>query len=53
MQQIRKLNPRLTNPDHIESGQKIRLPATATAVGGTENFLLPVGMVTPEQKDVQ
>jgi general secretion pathway protein A len=27
MQEIRKLNPGLNNPDHIESGQKIRLPA--------------------------
>ena len=28
MQEIRKLNPRLNDPDHIESGQKIRLPAS-------------------------
>jgi general secretion pathway protein A len=27
MQEIRKLNPGLNNPDHIESGQKIRVPA--------------------------
>ena len=26
LQEIRKLNPGLSNPDHIESGQKIRLP---------------------------
>lgn len=29
LQEIRKLNPRLNNPDHIESGQTIRLPALA------------------------
>jgi general secretion pathway protein A len=28
LQEIRNLNPRLNNPDHIESGQKIRLPAS-------------------------
>ena len=27
---IRGLNPWLTNPDHIQPGQKIRMPATAT-----------------------
>jgi hypothetical protein len=30
MQEIRKLNPGLNNPDHIESGQKIRLPASGS-----------------------
>jgi general secretion pathway protein A len=32
LQEIHRLNPRLSNPDHIESGQMIRLPASgATA----------------------
>ncbi len=30
MQEIRKLNPGVNNPDHIESGQKIRLPASGS-----------------------
>lgn len=30
LQQIRKLNPRLNNLDHIESGEKIRLPVSAS-----------------------
>jgi general secretion pathway protein A len=34
LQEIRKLNPELNNPDHIESGQKIRLPAAG--VNGAE-----------------
>lgn len=28
LQEIHRLNPRLSNPDHIESGQMIRLPAS-------------------------
>jgi general secretion pathway protein A len=31
MQQIHLLNPWLNNPDHIESGQNIRIPLTAAA----------------------
>jgi general secretion pathway protein A len=53
IQEIRKLNPRLGNPDHIESGQKIRLPATPTTLGGTEEILEPAGMPMPEKRDVQ
>jgi general secretion pathway protein A len=30
LQEIRKLNPRLNNLDHIETGQKIRLPGSLT-----------------------
>ena len=30
MQQIHQLNPSLNNPDHIESGQSIRIPVLAT-----------------------
>jgi general secretion pathway protein A len=30
LQEIRKLNPRLNNLDHIETGQKIRLPGSVT-----------------------
>jgi hypothetical protein len=29
LQQIHELNPSLSNPDHIETGQKIRLPVAA------------------------
>jgi hypothetical protein len=29
MQQIHQLNPSLNNPDHIESGQSIRIPVLA------------------------
>jgi hypothetical protein len=28
LEEIRKLNPRLSNPDHIETGQKIRIPGS-------------------------
>lgn len=53
MQDIRKLNPRLGNPNHIESGEKIRLPVTSATLGGTEVILEPAGMHMPENKDVQ
>jgi hypothetical protein len=32
LQQIRKLNPELSNLDHIETGQKIRLPVSEAVV---------------------
>jgi hypothetical protein len=28
LQEIHRLNPALSNPDHIEAGQRIRIPAT-------------------------
>jgi nucleoid-associated protein YgaU len=31
LHQIQALNPRLTDPDHIETGQKIRLPGPTPA----------------------
>ncbi len=33
LREIRKLNPGLSNPDHIETGQKIRLPALEAVMG--------------------
>ena len=36
LQEIHRLNPWLSNPDHIESGQRIRIPvsgATETLIG--------------------
>jgi hypothetical protein len=30
LEQLRGLNPSLNNPDRIRTGQKIRIPATAT-----------------------
>ena len=30
LEELRGLNPSLSNPDHIRTGQKIRIPATAT-----------------------
>ncbi len=33
LQQIHELNPSLSNPDHIESGQKIRIPVLAAQNG--------------------
>jgi type II secretory pathway predicted ATPase ExeA len=53
IQEIRKLNPRLSNPDHIESGQKLQLPAIPRILGGTESILEPAGMATPEKRDAQ
>jgi general secretion pathway protein A len=35
LQEIRKLNPELSNLDHIEIGQKIRIPASAAGESGT------------------
>jgi general secretion pathway protein A len=35
LQKIRKLNPELSNLDHIENGQKIRIPAIAGGESGT------------------
>jgi hypothetical protein len=36
MQQIHQLNPTLNNPDHIESGQSIRIPVLAAQSGASE-----------------
>jgi general secretion pathway protein A len=36
MQQIHQLNPSLNNPDHIESGQSIRIPVLAAQSGASE-----------------
>jgi hypothetical protein len=33
LQQIHELNPSLNNPDHIESGQNIRIPVLAAQAG--------------------
>jgi general secretion pathway protein A len=35
LQQIHELNPTLSNPDHIESGQKIRIPVLAAQSNGS------------------
>ena len=40
LQEIRKLNPQLNDPDHIETGQQIRLPSVAGQ---------PVKAVVPEK----
>lgn len=53
IQQIRKLNPLLSNPDHIESGQRIRLPAPPTTLGTTAGILEPAGMAPLEKRNVQ
>ena len=36
LQQIHELNPSLNNPDHIESGQSIRVPVLAAQSGAVE-----------------
>jgi general secretion pathway protein A len=36
LQQIHELNPSLNNPDHIESGQNIRIPVLAAQASGGE-----------------
>jgi general secretion pathway protein A len=36
LQEIRRLNPRLGNPDHIEPGQRVRIPVSRLAQNGTE-----------------
>lgn len=36
LQQIHELNPSLNNPDHIESGQSIRVPVLAAQSGNVE-----------------
>jgi hypothetical protein len=36
LQQIHELNPSLNNPDHIESGQNIRVPVLAAQASGVE-----------------
>jgi hypothetical protein len=37
LQEIHRLNPRLSNPDHIESGQMIRLPASGAVAEQPDN----------------
>jgi general secretion pathway protein A len=37
LQQIRALNPRITDPDHIETGQRIILPARTLTSPGTDS----------------
>jgi len=39
LQQIHELNPSLSNPDHIETGQKIRLPVLAAETDPRESSL--------------
>jgi hypothetical protein len=36
LQQIHELNPRMNDPDHIETGQKLRLPVLAAQSNGGE-----------------
>jgi general secretion pathway protein A len=36
LQEIRRLNPRLGNPDHIEPGQRVRIPVSRLVQNGTE-----------------
>jgi general secretion pathway protein A len=36
LQQIHELNPSLNNPDHIESGQNIRIPVLAAQASGVD-----------------
>jgi general secretion pathway protein A len=36
LQEIRRLNPLLGNPDHIEPGQRVRIPLSRLAQNGTE-----------------
>jgi nucleoid-associated protein YgaU len=36
LQQIHELNPSLNNPDHIESGQNIRIPVLAAQSSAAE-----------------
>jgi general secretion pathway protein A len=47
LQEIRRLNPWLSNPDHIESGERIRIP------GSTENLIGQAGSASPAEKDAQ
>jgi general secretion pathway protein A len=49
LQEIHRLNPRLSNPDHIESGQMIRLPASG-AVAEQPGRLQSRGETRNEQK---
>jgi hypothetical protein len=37
LEQIRALNPRITDPSHIETGQRIILPAPALTPSGTDS----------------
>jgi LysM repeat protein len=53
IQEIRKLNPHVDNPDHVESGQKLRIPARPSTLRTTADILEPAGMAPPEKRDVQ
>jgi general secretion pathway protein A len=53
IRQIRKMNPGLANPDHIESGQTIRIPIVPAMLGATATILEPAGMAPPEKRDVR
>jgi hypothetical protein len=49
LQEIHRLNPRLSNLDHIEAGQKILLPSSAAKQGITQ----PQGRASLAERDTQ
>jgi general secretion pathway protein A len=49
LQEIHQLNPRLSNLDHIETGQRIRIPGS----GATQSIKEQAGTASPAEKDKQ
>lgn len=53
LHEIHKLNPWLSNPDHIEAGQKIRAPFASDLSAATQGVVELSGSAGPAKKDAQ
>lgn len=50
IQEIQKLNPRLSNLDHIESGQTIRIPVVEQLSSPTQRVIAQAGNALPAER---
>jgi len=53
LQEIHELNPRLSNLDHIESGQRLRIPVVPQPSGATQNIVEQPGYASLAEKGTQ
>jgi general secretion pathway protein A len=53
LQEIHELNPRLSNLDHIESGQRLRIPVVPQPSGATQNIVEQPGDASLAEKGTQ
>jgi general secretion pathway protein A len=53
LREIHELNPWMTNPDHIESGQVIRIPIDSKSSGNTQMAVNQVATNSPSKRGMQ